>query len=182
MNKPWMMLWIVLLAAFGQAKVPDACTLLTQPEAEAVMGMKGSKVIKDTNGYQSLCAYQVENPSANSAARIQVDLYVGPIKAGGQTLDGKAMFAQALVLERQLPGFKSAPLPGIGDEAVQFQVTLKPSDLKLKLEALGNVTVYSLGIVTRKGDQVLAMQLAGTQMPKLETLKPLVQRALSRLP
>lgn len=180
-----MRIWILMLGFLTlglaqAASVPDACTLLTQPEAEAVMGMKGSKVIKDTNGYQSLCAYQVENPSANSAARVQVDLYVGPIKVGGQTLDGKAMFPQALVLEQQLPGFKSAPLPGIGDEAVQFQVTLKSSDLKL--EALGNVTVYGLGIVTRKGDQVFVIQLAGTQMPKLETLKPLVQRALSRLP
>lgn len=34
----------------------------------------------------------------------------------------------------------------------------------------------------RKGDRVLAVQLAGLQPPKLETLRPLAQKALSRLP
>lgn len=162
------------------ANVPDACTLLTQAEANAVLGAKGSQILQSSSEYQSVCAYKAENPSANSAVRVQLDLYVGPIKLGGRTYDGKAMFAQALEIEKQFPGFKSAPLSGIGDQAVQFEVTLKPSDLKL--EALGNVTVYGLGIVTRKGDRVLAVQLAGTRPPKLEALQPLVQRALSRLP
>lgn len=181
--------WILLLGfllGLSYAEVPDACTLLTQAEAEVVLG-KASKVIKDATPYQSLCAYQLPQPAANGLVRVQVDLYVGPLKLGGQTLDGKAMFARGLDFLRQtaqetgsmLSDFKTSPLKGFGDEALSFQNTLTFSRISPDLAGL---KAYNAGILVRKGDRVLAVQLAGLQPPRLEVLRPLAQRALSRLP
>lgn len=169
----------LLLGLAQAANVTDACTLLTQTEAEAVLG-KGSKVIKDSNEYQSFCAYRLLKPAAGGLTAVQVDLYVGPLKRGGQTYDGKAMFAQALELLKQMAGsamsdFKSTPLSGLGDEALSFQNTLS---IKEPVEG----KAYNIGILIRKGNRVLAVQLGGLQPPKLETLLPLAQKALSRLP
>ena len=104
------LLGILILGLAQAASVPDACTLLTQTEAEAVL-VKGSMVIRDSNEYQSLCAYQLPN-LAGGLVRVQVDLYVGPLKLGGQTLDGKAMFAQGLAVP-------FGGVPGVAVPAVQ---------------------------------------------------------------
>jgi hypothetical protein len=172
----------LVLSLAQAANVTDACTLLTQTEAEAVLG-KGSKVIRDANEYQSVCIYRLPKPAAGGLVVLQVDLYVGPLKLGSQTLDGKAMFAQGLNFLKQamlevgdaISDFRSTPLSGLGDEALSFQSTLS-----LTGPVAG--TAHNIGILVRKGDRVLAVQLGGLQPPKLETLRPLAQKALSRLP
>lgn len=171
--------WLGLMALALAVNVPDACTLLTQTEADATLGVKGSKVIHDTNEYQSLCAYQLPQPAASGLVRVQVDLYVGPLKVGGQTLSGKAMFAQGLELLKQtlqessgmVTDFKTSPLKGFGDEALSFQNTLSLAGLS---QGLTGLKAYNLGILVRVGDRVLGVQLAGTKPPSLEALKPLV--------
>ncbi|MBI5812091.1 MAG: hypothetical protein ACOYW9_03020 [Deinococcota bacterium] len=173
-------LWLGLAQA---ANVTDACTLLTQTEAEAVLG-KGSKVIRDSTEYQSFCAYRLPKPAAGGLEVIQIDLFVGPLKWNNQTLDGKAMFAMGLDLLKQTQGrdrdggvsdVTSTPLSGLGDEALIFRHTLS---IKKPIVA----TAYNIGILIRKGNQVLAVQMGGLQPPKLENLQPLARKALSRLP
>lgn len=174
-------LWLSLAQA---ANVTDACTLLTQTEAEAVLG-KGSKVIRDSNEYQSFCAYRLPKPAAGGLRILQVDLFVGPLKWNNQTLDGKAMFAMGLDLLRPamqgrdrdggVSDVTSTPLSGLGDEALIFRYTLS---FKNPIVA----TAYNIGILIRKGNQVLAVQLDGQQPPKLKNLQPLARKALSKLP
>jgi hypothetical protein len=174
-------LWLNLAQA---ANVTDACTLLTQTEAEAVLG-KGSKVIRDSNEYQSFCAYRLPKPAAGGLVAIQIDLFVGPLKWNNQTLDGKAMFAMGLDLLKQtmqgrdrdggVSDVTSTPLSGLGDEALIFRHTLSAKNPIV-------ATAYTIGILIRKGNQVLAVQMGGLQPPKLENLQPLARKALSRLP
>lgn len=171
-----MGLWMVLsglLARLAQAaSVADVCILLPQVEAEALLG-KGSEAIHDSNECRGFCAYQLPKPTASGLVRVQLDLYVSPLKLGSQTLDGKATFAQDLnFLKQTMPAagrmvsdLKSTPLSELGDQALGFQNT--PS---IKAKA------YNTGILIRKGNPGLAAQMAG-----LETLQPLAQRARSRL-
>lgn len=172
-------LWLSLAQA---ANLTDACTLLTQTEAEAVLG-KGSKVIRDSNEYQSFCAYRLPKPAAGGLQILQVDLFVGPLKWNNQTLDSKAMFAMGLDLLRPamqgrdgdggISDVTTTPLSGLGDEALIFRYTLSFDKV---------VMAYDLGILVCKGNQVLAVPLDGQQPPKLENLQPLARKALSKLP
>lgn len=141
----------------------DPCSLVTQAEAEAIMGKPVTLTFRDTTGgYITLCSYRGDvSPGYYLPTRLDIDAFTS---AGVQAAQHSSLTAATYLasLKTNLPAGFWVPLSGIGSDAIWQTKVGKVSFYK------GDVVVDVVFSPNGKGADTGSEAKSGAQAAALE--------------